>query len=90
MSDVEMVAASEVLGDMELYALPETCVPLDAIVLIKALDEDGDVSWFARYTENISQAEAVGALSIQHQLALQGALDTFVWVGDDEDDEDYF
>jgi hypothetical protein len=90
--DLEYAPAGDTLGTLELVPLPEHCIPLDAIVLVKALDEDGDTSWYTRYTRDLSSFESVGALNVAHQLALQGAVDAYIpeWeIGLDIDGDDF-
>lgn len=45
----------EVLLGLEL-------VPLDAVLLVKTLDAEGDVVWCTRYTRDVSLVERMGAL----------------------------
>lgn len=91
MNEPDLVPASDLLGDLELSPLPEEVVPFEAIVLVKALDEDGDAAWYVRYTAGIGHAEAVGELAIQHALALQEAVDGYMpcYMDDEEDDGGY-
>lgn len=86
--DVTWASAGDLLGTLELVSIPETCTPLEAIVLVKALDEDGSVTWFTRETESLTMFEPVGALNIAHALRLDGALNGFISFEDDYDEED--
>lgn len=86
MSDT--AAAANLLGSIRLASLPDEAMPLEAIVLIKALNEEGVPCWYFRYSDDLSQMEAVGVLSIAHQLMHDDALNMYVVEGDDADDED--
>lgn len=54
--------AGEVLPGIDLMRLPEGYTPLSAIVLVKTLDDDGDVCWLTRYAKDLSGIESLGAL----------------------------
>ena len=51
-----------ILG-MELTDLPDEYTALEAVMLIKALDEDGIVRLLVRYTPSLNVWEAVGMLT---------------------------
>lgn len=90
MSEDGYEPAGELLGTLSLIGLPETATPLDAIVLVKALDEDGNVTWYTRETEALTLFESIGALSVAHAMRLDGAVNGFISLDYDEyeDDED--
>ena len=54
-----------VLPGFELDALPDRWTPLQAFVLVKALDEQGKASWVFRTSEPFNLNELLGALCIQ-------------------------
>jgi hypothetical protein len=56
---------AHVLPDFQLHALDEGWTPLQAFVLVKALDSDGEVSWAFRTSEPFNLEELLGALTIQ-------------------------
>lgn len=58
----DFVPIGEALPGIEVAPLPDKVVPLEAIVLVKALDADGDVSYFHRFTKSLMPVEAIGAL----------------------------
>lgn len=88
MPEATWVAARDLMGDLELIPLPETAIPLEAIVLIKAIDENGDVGWFTRETDTLTQVEAIGALDVAHAAALANMVDGFFYeYGEDDEDE---
>lgn len=82
----EYVPADALMKDLRFLELPEQVVPLEAIVLLKALDEDGVPAWYTLFTQGVGNAEAVGALNLAYQLALDAGLSTCMDF--DHDDED--
>ena len=80
MSDIEALAS------LDLEALPDDVIPLEAIVLIKAFDENGEVAWYQRLTDGLSDFEAVGALVVAADLVKQGCIDGFMSSEDDDDE----
>ena len=61
-TDSERRSVSDVLPGIALHPLAEGAIPLEAIVLVKVLDEDGDVGWTFLHTEAVSDEEMLGAL----------------------------
>jgi hypothetical protein len=49
------------LNVLEFDDLPEHVTPLEAVILIKALDEDGVLTLIERVTTGLSDWEALGA-----------------------------
>ena len=45
---------------MDLVGVPDDVTPLAALVIVKALDEDGDVAYYCKATEGLSSVEALG------------------------------
>lgn len=76
------------LDNLQFIHLPEQVIPLDAIVLLKALDEDGVPAWYTLFTQGVGNAEAVGALNLAYQLALDAGMSGFMDFGCDHDDDD--
>ena len=74
------------LSTLDLVPLPEAAVPIEAIVLIKAFDENGEVAWYQRLTDGLSDFEAVGALVVAADLVKQGCIDGFMSSEDDDDE----
>jgi hypothetical protein len=66
--DDERRPIAEVLSGFELYPLPERWTALQAFVLIKALDEDGDTAWSFRTNEPLNLEELLGALTVQVEV----------------------
>lgn len=74
----------EVLGGagFDIYTLPAGWMPLEGVVLVKCLDEDGQSSWAFRSTAGLNDEELLGALIVRTELCRRETLDTYV----DEDD----
>jgi len=47
---------------LEVADLDDGCIPTEAIVFVKIVDEDGRDCWARRGTEGISDQEAIGIL----------------------------
>ena len=82
MSDEPRLPIEEVLPGFRLHALDEGWTPLQAFVLVKSLDDEGDVAWSFRTSEVLNLEELLGALTVQvevleHKLAR-------LWEADDE------
>jgi len=52
----------DVLSGVEIQPLPEGWVVLGFHAMLKCLDEDGDVNWISRYTEDGHYIESLGAM----------------------------
>jgi hypothetical protein len=65
MPEDDRTPIGEVLPEFHLHALDVGWTPLQAFVLVKALDEDGDVAWAFRTSEPFNLEELLGALTIQ-------------------------
>jgi len=61
----ERIAASEMLQGLELHPLDPGETAIEAIVLLKVLDADGDVGWSYRTTNRLNREELLGALTVQ-------------------------
>lgn len=58
---------------LPIVGMPEGVTPLSALVVLKALDDEGDVTYYARATEGVSVVEALGMASLA-ELRLRDAL----------------
>jgi hypothetical protein len=83
MSDVPRKPIEEVLPGFSLHPLDDGWTPLQAFVLIKSLDEDGDTAWSYRTSEALNLEELLGALTVQVEL-LRNKLVRHWEDGDDE------
>lgn len=77
---------ADVFG-VHLDDLPEGCTPLEAIVIVKALDEDGAVCLYPRQSEALSHWEAIGMLRA-HGQRLERELDEGYVHGEEDDESD--
>jgi hypothetical protein len=71
------VPAGTLLDGIEVFPLDNDLTVTDAILLIKATDENGFAGWFMRRTHTISTEEALGALVAQVRLAERRLLAEF-------------
>lgn len=73
---------------LELADLPDGCIPIEAYVIVRALDEDGHMNTFIRQTPGLSEPERVGLLTIA--LGIESKEATSGWINDavDEDDDE--
>lgn len=59
------VPAEQVLKGLELHPLDPREMAVEAFVLIKVLDEHGEVGWSYRTTNRLNREELLGALMVQ-------------------------
>lgn len=78
----ERMLITDVLGPVRIHPLPERWTPVEAIVLIKSLDEEGHSSWCYRTTHPPNREELLGALIAHTDLLRKELLDEW---GDDEE-----
>jgi hypothetical protein len=64
-ADDERSPIGEVLPGFTLHPLDEGWTPLQAFVLVKSLDDDGDAAWSFRTSEPMNLEELLGALTVQ-------------------------
>lgn len=58
------VPIGDVLRGMEIHPLVEGHTPIEAFLLIKVLDDEGDPTWAYRTTNRLNREELLGALSV--------------------------
>lgn len=61
----QRVPVDQVLNGLEVHALESGETALEAFILLKVLDRDGDISWSYRTTNRLSREELLGALTVQ-------------------------
>jgi hypothetical protein len=71
----------QVLSGLWIHPLPEGWTPLEGIVLVKCLGEQGHPLWAFRTTGGINEEELLGALTVRTDLLRQELLEAF---SDDE------
>lgn len=65
MESEERLPIADVLPGFQLHVLPSGWTPLEAFVLVKALDEDGTSTWSYRTSVAMNREELLGALTVQ-------------------------
>lgn len=73
------------LAGLDAQDLPEHWTPLDAIAVIKCLDEDGETALVVRTSDGLRVWDSVGLLTVALDTERERAQDMFV--SEDEDDE---
>lgn len=63
--DESRLPISDVLKGLEIHALEPGDTAIEAFVLIKSLDAEGDVAWAYRTTNRLNREELLGALTVQ-------------------------
>jgi hypothetical protein len=58
----------QVLGGLTIHPLPDRWSPLEGIVLVKCLDEEGVPTWAFRTTSGINDEELLGVLTVRIEL----------------------
>ena len=71
---------------LEVEDMPEGWTPLETFVILKCLDEDGDVALLTRSTEPVRSWDAVGMLTAALDVQRHRLRDGFI--SDEEEDED--
>jgi hypothetical protein len=74
----------------DIFALPSGWMPLEGVVLVKCLDDEGDLTWAFRTTAGLTDEELLGALVTRTELCRIDTVHTYLCgrSDDDEDDED--
>ncbi|MEA2686825.1 MAG: hypothetical protein QOE93_2020 [Actinomycetota bacterium] len=67
----------DVLRGLTVGELPADWTPLEAILIVQCLNEDGASRWAWRTTADLSTREFIGALVVQLDIARQQAVDEF-------------
>ena len=68
MTEDERVPLADVLGDLKIHPLPDGWTALDAFLVIKVVDDEGQVTWSYRTTSAPNQEELLGVLTVQCDL----------------------
>ena len=77
------IPIAEALPGFKLDPLAEGWTPLQAFVLVKALDAEGESRWCFRTSEKLNLEELLGALTVQVDILRDKLMD--LWGEDDED-----
>lgn len=73
---------------LDALDLPKNWTPLEAVVMIKGLDEDGDVSVCHRFTLGLSSCEALGMIIPVADMLRSSLAAGFMPAERDEEGED--
>ena len=65
MADDERRPIGDVLPGFTLHPLDEGWTPLQAFVLVRSFDDEGDTAWSFRTSEQMNLEELLGALTVQ-------------------------
>ena len=79
----QRIPLSEALDGFGVHPLPPGWTALEAFVVIKCLDEEGESVWSYRTTHRPNREELLGVLTVQVELLRRKLLREW----DDEDDE---
>jgi hypothetical protein len=77
-----------VIYGLETGPLPDNYTPLEAISVVKCLDDEGDVVLVNRCTDGLKVWDIVGLLTVTLDDARAAASESYVYEIDDEEDED--
>jgi hypothetical protein len=64
----------DLLPGLTFEPLPDGWTPMEAFVLVKCLDDDGEPSWSQRVSAGINEEELLGALIVQTDLWKQALI----------------
>lgn len=86
-SDLDYKPLKDVFGDLEVTPIPDSYVPLSCFIMVKALDEDGDVTWIRRSTKDLTQVEELGAIHAARVILEKQIMDNFIPYSEEEDND---
>jgi len=68
MSDEERKPIEEVLPGFSIHPMPDRWTPIEAFVLVKCMDDDGDSAWNFRTSNPLNLEELLGVLTVHAQF----------------------
>jgi hypothetical protein len=71
------IPIGDVLRGLAIDPVPESWTPLDAVCMVKCLNEDGRPMWAYRATGGINDEELLGALVMAIELLKSDMLSTW-------------
>ncbi len=71
----ERIDASQVVSNLTVFPLPEGWTPIELLLLVKCLDDEGNPTWCYRATEGINREELLGALRVHAALTEKELVD---------------
>lgn len=75
----------EVLNGIEIAPLDDGDVALEALLLVKTVDDEGRVCWVERMTDGLHQLEWLGAVTAAKARLTRTSLEN--WIPDEGDDD---
>ena len=72
---------SRVLSGLSVHPLPDAWTALEAFILVKCLDEQGESTWSYRTTHRLNREELLGALTVHNDVLRRELAEE--WVDDD-------
>jgi hypothetical protein len=73
---------AQVLSGLEIHPLEAGWTPIEALVVVKCLNENGEPTWSYRTTNKLNREELLGVLTIHADLIRRELLAE--WEEDDE------
>jgi hypothetical protein len=67
----------EILRGLTIGELPDGWTPLEALIIVQCLDNNGTSQWAWRSTGDLSNRALIGALVVQLDIARQQAIEEF-------------
>ena len=83
-ADEERKPIAQVLQGLEIHPLEPGWTAIEALVLMKCLDEEGHVTWAYRTTHRLNREELLGALVVHTDVLRRELADE--WLDDDNHD----
>lgn len=72
------IPIAQALPGLEVHPLEPGATPIEAFMLVKLLDDDGDVSWAYRTTNRLNREELLGALTVHVALLTKELRDEWI------------
>lgn len=79
------VPLEQALPGIQVHPLPDGWTPVEAFVLVKAIDETGVSTWSYRTSNPLNREELLGVLTVQRRILLDELAAEF---GDDQDEDE--
>lgn len=71
------IEIGEALRGLAISALPDGWTPVDAVCVIKCLNEAGEPLWVLRPTRSVNEEELLGTLIIQTEVLKRDLLESW-------------
>ena len=68
---------ADVLSGLAIQPLPDRWSPLEGIVLVKCLDEEGNPAWAFRTTAGLNDEELLGVLTVRIELLKDDLVESY-------------